>query len=204
MRAAAVQAWCGIVPSAGRRCYHRPVAAPALREIHSAEEVRARIDELAERLSGDYPDELPLFVGIAEGARNFTDLVVAALERRGRSVDVAWVRARRTHGTELGEVEVEPLQGTAPGERSVLLLDDIADEGRTLEAVCERLRRERVRSVRIAVLVSKHERRRVHVPLDYVGFEVPAGWVVGVGMDLDGDYRDLDALAVVVPDEANA
>jgi hypoxanthine phosphoribosyltransferase len=51
--------------------------------------------------------------------------------------------------------------------------------------------------VRVAVLVSKHARRKVRVPLDYVGFDVEDGWVVGFGMDLDGRFRDLDGLAVV-------
>ena len=52
------------------------------------------------------------------------------------------------------------------------------------------------RSQRVAVLVSKLSRRKVDIPLDYVGFQVDDGWVVGFGMDLDERYRDLDYLAV--------
>ena len=76
-------------------------------------------------------------------------------------------------------------------------LDDIADEGRTLEAVTERVRAGGPRSLRTAVLVSKLSRRRVPLELDHVGFEVARGWVVGYGMDLDDAYRDLDWLGVV-------
>jgi hypoxanthine phosphoribosyltransferase len=49
----------------------------------------------------------------------------------------------------------------------------------------------------VAVLVSKHAGRKVAVPLDYVGFNVEDGWVVGFGMDLDGRFRELDSLALV-------
>jgi hypoxanthine phosphoribosyltransferase len=51
--------------------------------------------------------------------------------------------------------------------------------------------------MKVAVLVSKTSRRVVEIPLDYTGFEVDQGWVVGFGMDLDERYRDLDHLAVV-------
>jgi hypoxanthine phosphoribosyltransferase len=168
-----------------------------LRELHSAGEVRERIGELAAELVADYPDTLPVFIAIAEGALRFSDLLATALASRGRAPEVRIVRARRTRGTELGDVAVESFDGTGLEDRDVLVLDDVADEGRTLEAVLARVDEAKVRSARIAVLVSKRERRRVHVPLDYVGFVVDRGWVVGVGMDLDGAYRELDALAVL-------
>jgi hypoxanthine phosphoribosyltransferase len=80
----------------------------------------------------------------------------------------------------------------------VLVLDDIADEGATLRAVLEIAALGEPRSLRTAVLVDKRERRRVAVPLDYVGFSVERGWVVGYGMDLDGRYRELDWIGVLV------
>jgi hypoxanthine phosphoribosyltransferase len=54
------------------------------------------------------------------------------------------------------------------------------------------------RSLRSAVLVDKRESRREPLSLDYVGFVVERGWVVGFGMDLDGRYRELDFVGVVV------
>ena len=79
----------------------------------------------------------------------------------------------------------------------VLITDDIADEGRTLEAVTALVRSGAPRTVRTAVLVSKPTRRRVALALDHVGFEVGEGWIVGYGMDLDGAYRELDWLGVL-------
>ena len=55
----------------------------------------------------------------------------------------------------------------------------------------------RPRDVKTAVLVSKHARRKLPLVLDYVGFDIDDGWIVGFGMDLNGKHRDLDHLAVV-------
>ena len=79
----------------------------------------------------------------------------------------------------------------------MIVTDDIADEGRTLAAVMELVGSGAPASVRVAVLVNKLSRRSTTLQLDYVGFEISDGWVVGYGMDLDGVYRDLDCLAII-------
>jgi hypoxanthine phosphoribosyltransferase len=91
---------------------------------------------------------------------------------------------------------VQGIDPTTFEDRDILILDDIADEGRTLEAVSALVQDGEPRSQKVAVLVSKLSRRKVDIALDYVGFEVDDGWVVGFGMDLDERYRDLDYLAV--------
>jgi hypoxanthine phosphoribosyltransferase len=168
----------------------------ALRSIYSKDEVRARIDELVERLYRAYADCPVLFVVIAEGARRFAEALVQGLGRRGVEPELVYLRARRTRGTELASVQVEATDPTAFEDRDVLVIDDIADEGRTLEAVLQIVREGEPRSLRTAVLVSKTGRRRGQLQLDYTGFEVKSGWVVGFGMDLDGRHRDLDHLAI--------
>ena len=82
--------------------------------------------------------------------------------------------------------------------RDVLVVDDIADEGDTLRAVCELVAAGEPRSLRTAVLVDKREKRTAALALDYAGFRVERGWVVGFGMDLHGAYRELDFIGVAV------
>ena len=94
-------------------------------------------------------------------------------------------------------MEVDPVDPEIFRNRNVLLIDDIIDEGRTLEAVQRRIRAGFPASISIAVLVSQRLRRKVGVDVDYVGVELEKGWVVGVGMDLDGRFRELDHLAVI-------
>ncbi len=166
-------------------------------ELHSAREVDARIEELASDLARALAGSTPLFVVIAEGARPFATRLALGLEALGIASDRTEVRARRSHGTELRDVVLEGCDAGVFRGRDVVITDDIADEGRTLEAVSELVRSGAPRSVRIAVLVCKPERLRTAVVLDHVGFEVGDGWIVGYGMDLDGAYRELDWLGVL-------
>ena len=85
-------------------------------------------------------------------------------------------------------------------DRDVLVVDDIADEGSTLRAVLELVSLADPRSVRTAVLVDKREHRTEALDLDYVGFEIESGWVIGYGMDVDGEYRDLDWIGILRDD----
>lgn len=167
-----------------------------LREIHSAEEVQARIDALAERMLRDYAGRPPVFVVIAEGARRFAGELVKRLEAQSARPEVVFLRASRTRGSKLVPVQVEPMNPSRFTDRDVLIVDDVADEGRTLEAVASLVEGGEPRTRRVAVLVRKDPERRLKIAIDYVGFELKEGWVVGVGMDLDDRFRDLDYLAV--------
>jgi hypoxanthine phosphoribosyltransferase len=170
----------------------------ALVTIHSAEAVRERIEALVSQLARDYVEGPSAFVVIAEGARRFAAELVAGLAERGVEPQTIELRARRTRqGTTLGPVKLEAPDPEVFRDKNVLVIDDIADEGRTLEAVLAHVARGEPRSSRVAVLVNKLERRAVRIPIDYLGFEVKSGWVIGFGMDLDGAYRDLDHIAVL-------
>jgi hypoxanthine phosphoribosyltransferase len=174
-----------------------PARGLQIRPLFSAEQVEARIEELAEQLYLDYAGGRLVILSIAEGALRFTEALSEALASRGLPPAVQTVRAHRSEGMELGALQIESFEVDALDDRDVLVVDDIADEGRTLRAVLELLELSECRSVRTAVLVNKLENRRHSLPLDYVGFEVERGWVGGVGMDVDGELRDLDEIGVV-------
>jgi len=170
----------------------------ALRRVQSAEVVAQRIDELAERIAQRHADRQLVLVVIAEGARRFAQALERGLRLRGPAPELVWIRVRRSSGgTALGDVRAERLDPRQLTGRAVLIVDDIADEGLTLREVERQVAQCGAASVERAVLVSKLARRKVRLALDYVGFELDDGWVVGFGMDLDGAYRELDYLAVV-------
>jgi len=163
-------------------------------------EIEARIRELSARIYRDYADSPLLVVCIAEGALRFVDALVAELAPRGLQPERLTVRARRTDATSLRPVQVDAFDAERLDDRDVLVVDDIADEGSTLRAVLDLISLAEPRSVKTAVLIDKVERRTEPLPLDYVGFEVESGWVIGYGMDVDGEYRDLDWIGVLRDD----
>ncbi len=172
--------------------------APKLERLFDEAAVAARIEALAERLHREYDGATLTLLCIAEGSLRFAEALAAGLARRGAPPEQVIVRAHRTDGTALGPVALERFDPEAFAGKDVLVVDDICDEGETLSAVLELAAEGEPRSLRVAVLVDKRERRKVEVPLDYVGFEVERGWVVGFGMDLDGELRELDWIGRVV------
>jgi hypoxanthine phosphoribosyltransferase len=153
---------------------------------------------LAERIARDYRESPLTLICIAEGARRFADDLMAALAARRVRPERLEVRARRSAGTSLGPITIDPFDPDPLEDRDVLVLDDIADEGTTLRAVLEIVSLGEPRSLKTAVLLDKPRRRREPIALDYVGFRCDGGWVVGYGMDLDGAYRELDWIGVLV------
>jgi hypoxanthine phosphoribosyltransferase len=172
-----------------------------LRVLHAAGEVARRIEELSARIAARHAGGELVLVAIAEGARRFAQTLARGLSARGVAPSLIEVRVMRTRaGTALGDVIAEQLEPQALAGRAVLIVDDIADEGLTLREIGRQVARSGARSIERAVLVNKLARRRVPLELDYVGFELSDGWVVGFGMDLDGAYRDLDHLALIDPE----
>jgi hypoxanthine phosphoribosyltransferase len=167
--------------------------------LFSTTEVETRISEIADRLYRDYADSPLTILCIAEGAKRFAEALSERLQSDNVRHETHFAVARRSSETDLGAVEVEGFDPTVLEERDVLVVDDIAGGGTTLHAVLELLELAETRTVRTAVLVNKRERRRKEVRLDYVGFEVESGWVVGYGMDVNGEFRDLDEIGVVDP-----
>lgn len=171
-----------------------------IQPLFTAEEVATRVREVASRLVRDYADSPLLVVCIAEGAVRFVDDLLAEAAPKGLVPERLDVRARRTEGTKLGPVQVEHFDPEQLDDRDVLIVDDIADEGATLRAVLELAKLAEPRSLRTAVLIDKRGRRREPLQLDVVGFTLESGWVIGYGMDVDGEYRDLDWIGILEDD----
>lgn len=161
-----------------------------LRLVLSREAIAARVRELAQEISRDYAGQDVVFVGILKGAFIFLADLVRLLDF---PVEVDFVRLRSYGAGTVtsGEIHITkdvelPLAG-----RHVLVVEDIVDEGLTLDFLRQHLRNHHPQSLRICCLIDKQERRRVQVPLDYVGFTVPKGFLVGYGLDCGEKFRTL-------------
>jgi|UniRef100_A0A7C3SIY1 hypoxanthine phosphoribosyltransferase len=160
------------------------------RLLLSRDVIARRVQELAAQISSDYRGQDLLMVGILKGAFIFLADLVRALDF---PVEIDFVRLR-SYGngtTSSGEVcitkDVElPVEG-----RHVLIVEDIVDIGYTLHFLREHLAARHPRSLKICCLIDKKERRAVDVPLDYVGFTVEKGFLVGYGLDCAEKFRTL-------------
>jgi len=165
--------------------------------IISREAIETRVRELAAQISQDYAGQDLLLVGILKGAFIFMADLARALEF---PVEVDFVRLMSYGaGTESsGEVHVTkdvelPVKG-----RHVLVVEDIVDAGLTLDFLLGHLASHNPTSLKICCLIDKRERRQVDVPLDYVGFTVEKGFLVGYGLDCGEKFRTLPEVYEIV------
>lgn len=161
-----------------------------------AESIGGRVSELARQLRGRFRENqgthAPLFVAVLRGAAVFHADLIRAYDG---DLEVGFVRTRSYIGTaSSGDVDVDiaddlPLRG-----RDVVLVEDIADSGRTLQVLAEALRERSVASLTTVVLLDKPTERVVEVEVDFVGFTIGPDFVVGYGLDYDGLGRNLPSI----------
>lgn len=168
------------------------------RILLSAEQIHARVGELAARIEADYRGRLLTVVALMDGALFF---VADLLRRLDLPVRLVSLGASSYHGgtSSTGEVRLAWPPGLSLEGVDVLLLDDIYDTGLTLATLRERLLAERPASLRLGVLLNKVRPRATEVPLDYCGFEIGDEFVVGYGMDYQGRFRNLPCIGILKP-----
>lgn len=167
-----------------------------MRVLLSSDELAAGIDRLSSEVRGVIGRRPLTVVGVLTGSI----VLVADLIRRLEGpvqVSMVWASSYRGTATRPGELELRlDLLPDLTG-RDVLLVDDIFDTGRTLEALLAELGRRGAASVRSLVLLAKEGRAEVATRPDYIGFDIPDEFVVGYGLDFDGAWRHLPYLAVL-------
>jgi hypoxanthine phosphoribosyltransferase len=156
----------------------------------STEELGKRIDELASRINRDYAGESLVLVGILKGAFVF----LADLARRlsvPLEIDFVRLASYGGHTETSGKVRItHDLELSVQG-RHVLVVEDIVDTGITLAWFLDHLHEHQAKSVKVCALIDKLERRKVEIPIDYVGLSMQQGFLVGYGLDFAEKHRNL-------------
>ncbi|KRG61772.1 hypoxanthine-guanine phosphoribosyltransferase [Stenotrophomonas humi] len=150
---------------------------------------------IADAIARDYKGEVPVYLSIMHGALPFAGQLALELGARGQDLQFDYLHATRYHGETGGDLVWKHRPATALFGRRVLLVDDILDEGFTLQGVRQWCMEQGATDVRIAALtVKKHDRALPDVKADYVGVELPDRFVFGFGMDVNESLRTLPAI----------
>ncbi len=172
--------------------------AAAVARLFDEAAIAARVAGLAQEISGALPEAFTV-VGLLKGSFVFVADLVRALDRAGRRPRIDFItlssygQGRESSGT-------VRLVGAPPGDiagRAVLLVDDVADSGRSLAFARDLLVNLGASEVRSCALLDKPARRAVAVPLDFIGFTVGEVFVVGYGIDHAEQYRHLPYLGAI-------
>ncbi|MBT8118393.1 MAG: hypoxanthine-guanine phosphoribosyltransferase [Gammaproteobacteria bacterium] len=156
-------------------------------------EISHAIERLAEKLNKQLIDETPVALCVMQGGLIFSGHLIPRLQCM---LDIDYIHATRYGNTTSGgQLSWKSYPDTALQGRTVLILDDILDEGHTLQSIHSYCEEQGASKVISAVLVRKNHERCVDNELtDNVALDVEDKYVFGFGMDYDGKYRQLDSI----------
>lgn len=168
-----------------------------LRVFIPADKIQARIAEMGREITADYEPDRPIYlIGILKGSCIFLADLARAIDRPVR-LDFIGLSSYGRGKTSSGEVRLTKDLDTVIEGADVLIVEDIVDSGVTLTYLTHVLAQRKPRSIRIATLLDKPERRMRPVTVSYVGFQIPDEFVVGYGLDYAEDYRNLPDVCIL-------
>lgn len=159
--------------------------------LYSAADISDRIDELAHEISQSMSRDL-MIVSLLRGSFMFTADLIRAMYHIGVQPQIDFMTLSSYQGTQsTHEVTINRDITDSVSGKTVLILDDILETGRTLSYASKVLMERGAKDLKIAVLLEKPGKLDIDVRADFVGFRVPDKFVVGYGLDYDNHYREL-------------
>jgi hypoxanthine phosphoribosyltransferase len=160
------------------------------------EDLQRRVRELGVEISADYEERDLLMIGVLKGAVLFLADLMRELTVPCK-IDFMAVSSYGSATDSSGVVRILKDLDSSIEDRDVVLVEDIIDSGLTLHYLLRNLRARNPRSLEVCALLTKPERRRVDLPVKYVGFEIPDRFAVGYGLDHAQRHRNLPYVAAL-------
>lgn len=166
------------------------------RKFISSDDIQKAISEIATAVNRDAKDENPLFLIILNGAFMFAGDLMKMINF---PCNISFVKLASYAGTQSTNKITELIGLTETiKDRSIIIIEDIIDTGKTLEVLLEKLKDQGAGKIRIAALLHKPDAFQSDYPIDYVGMKIPNDFIVGYGLDYDGYARNLPDIYKIV------
>lgn len=174
------------------------ISEPKISVLFDSETIADRVSELAQQIAGDQLSNL-LVVAVLKGSFIFTADLLRAMHAAGMAPEVEFITLSSYRDATVSSGQVSILRDIESDvtDRSVLLIDDILESGRTLAYAKDLMVARGASQVRSCVLLDKPKNRAADISADYIGFACPDYFVVGYGMDMAHAYRELPFVGVV-------
>ena len=159
-------------------------------------QIQKRVKRLGKIISDDYRGKEPVIICMLKGAVYFFADLIKHIDIPVM-IDFARLSSYR-NGTTSGKMELIADITAEIENRDVLIVEDIVDSGKTLSYFIDLLKEKKPSSIKICTFLDKKERREVDIKADYIGFDIPCGFVIGYGLDYAERYREFPFLAEII------
>ena len=163
----------------------------------TSDQIEKRVRSMGAEISADYPEGPIYLIGILKGAFIFMADLARSITTPTR-IEFIGISSYGKDKTSSGQVKLTKDLDVSIEGQHVLIVEDILDSGITLSYLAGLLDQRRPKSLKIATLLDKPERRLRPVEVAYVGFHIPDEFVVGYGLDYAEDYRNLRDICVLM------
>lgn len=160
------------------------------RLLFTKEQIADRVRALAQQINQDYQGKEPILIGVLKGAFMFLADLTRLISIPFK-IDFVHVLSYGSKDYSTGEIKLIKDVGLPLKDEHVLIVEDIVDMGYTLKFLLDYIAAKGPKSLKLCVFIDKVERRKVKVPIDYTGFVVEGGFLVGYGLDLNERFRCL-------------
>jgi len=164
-----------------------------------SDEIQRKVREIGERITRETQGKRPLFLCVLNGAFAFASDLFRNI--RLADAEISFIRLKSYEGTSSTGVvkEVIGLNEDITG-RTVIVIEDIVDTGKTITRLVQDLKAKGPAEVKVATLLFKPESMQTSLVPDYVGFDIPSDFIIGYGLDIDGLARNLPDIWVLSPE----
>ncbi|UCE05827.1 MAG: hypoxanthine phosphoribosyltransferase [bacterium] len=162
----------------------------------SEQQIKRRVKELARQISDDYRDKCPILIGVLNGAFIFLSDLIREMDI-DCEVDFVKISSYGGGRVSTGQIKTKKQFDSHVDDRHVLIVEDIADSGRSIKFLEKMFKGTQPASLKFASLLLKAGNAVVDFKLDYIGFTIPSKFVVGYGLDFDQKYRNLRDIYVL-------
>lgn len=166
------------------------------RLLISEVQIERRVKELAGQISNDYRDKCPILIGVLNGAFIFLSDLIREMDI-DCEIDFVKISSYGGGRVSTGQIKAKKQFDSHVDGRHVLIVEDIADSGRSIKFLEKMFEGTQPASLRFVSLLLKEGNAVVDFKLDYVGFTIPAQFVVGYGLDYDQKYRNLREIYIL-------
>ncbi len=155
----------------------------------SEQEIRAKVAEVAQQINADYQGKNPLLIGVLNGSFIFAADLAREIEI---DAEFSFIRAASYEGTK-STGELKQILGLSDNifRRDIIIIEDIIDSGHTMETILNHFNERGVKSVVVCSLLVKPQSLTRPLDIQYKCFEISDEFVVGYGLDYDGQGRHL-------------
>ena len=167
-----------------------------LKLLFSKKDIASAVARLAKEISVDYANKKVVLIGVLKGAFMFLADLVRQLTI---PVEIEFIRIS-SYGSQKessGEIIIKKDVEISLEGKDILIIEDIVDTGLSLSFLLDHLRAHNPSSLKVCALIDKKSRREVAAQVDYIGFEMDEGFIVGYGIDFNEGYRALPEIFVI-------